>query len=263
MTTAKGYTPLDAKVQTMAEVENELEPKPNVAFPLKGNTYDAVWFTIARGEHNAGQWISLAMSIFVHLLAEVLQLVMIFGLLAFTIGRREDQYEIGDLVSRTHALYDAVATDKEMDKTAHAQTLGLCKSDHNIPYTQSVVVWIWGVKVLPILSQGLWKLIILKRLPTSEFGKESVAKEGDKLSIVRLPFCLKLVLFFLVDMPRSFVAVFMYFMGAKFLMFAPSLGTLILKCVGLAFISQIPDILLAGLYSEEFQKELGKVQIRF
>lgn len=256
------YAPFALSAEPVVEsAEDGLDPKPNANFALKLNTYDAVWYTLANGEHT--RWIEAWIWAFIlNGVAFFLQVGLTFMLLTFTIERREDHFET-DLVSQAKLLSEATSTGKPLSNVTHAATLKLCKWDHNVPFSQSWVLWLWGVRVFPTVAQGIWRIIMLWRLPSAEGNQKTLVDDKVKLSIIRLSNTLKLVLLIAVDVPRIAVGIYLYIMGVKFLMYAPSLGVLVMKCVGLAFISQIPEFLVAALYSEKFVRDLGKAQVKF
>lgn len=247
--------------------------KPNASIGLKINTYDALTLAITklndpttRTEKGKGNlWISFIVAFLVHGIAIFLQVGLIFMLIMFTIERNEDKFELTDLVQDKKDLLSAIATGKPLDKVTYAKTLSLCANDHNVPYSQSVMTWLWGMKLLPLIASSAWNLLVLTRLPrpSAKNDQSLITIEKDKVTITHYTNQLKILSMVTVQIPRILVAVYLYCMGAKFLMYAPSLGFLIMKSMGLAFIAEIPVSLASGIFSEDFQKDLGKATFNF
>lgn len=246
-------------------------PKPNTSLALKANTYDAVTLAqtkvydlaTVKEKGKGNLWISFIIAFVMHAIAMCLQVLLIFMLVQFTIERREDKFETIDLVLDTKNLMQAVSNGTALDKVTYAKVLSLCGADHNVPYSQSVMTWLWGMKLIPLIAASLWNLVVLSRLPHPEDDQGLITIDKDKVNITHYTAGMKLTSLLMVQFPRILVAIYLYCMGAKFLMYAPSLGFLIIKSVGLAFISTIPDILSQGIFSEAFQKDLGRAQLSF
>jgi len=218
------------------------------------------------GKSEDSRWgVVLFLTMVFHLACVILQTGIIFMLFEFTIERREDHWEKeGSLANDTVALLNAIATDTPLDPAIFNRTLKLCEEDHNIPYSQSVMTLLWGAKILPSFWQGLmFTFILALRLPNASAGQACTQNEGGQLKIVRLPVWGKVIALVVVEIPRVAVTVYLYFMGAKFLMLAPSLGVLILKSIGLAFISQITDVLAQGFFSVFLQAAIKKTVVAF
>lgn len=270
-----GYDPLtqDLEVpqtQTYTALPKTDEPKPNASLALKVNTYDALVLAVTKLDDaatvitkgKAQLWISFIIAFVLHAVAVFLQVLLIFMLLQFTIARREDKLQV-DLVDYTHLLTNALAKGEALNNVTHGHVLGLCAADHNVPYTQSVMIMLWGIKLLPSISSVLWILLVLWRLPLPSANHSVLEIEEGRDSITHLSAGLKLFTVLLVGLPRFTVTIYLYWMGAKFLMYAPSLGVLIMKSVGLAFIVTVPDLLASGILSEAFHKELGRSHFKF
>lgn len=270
-----GYDPLQPDLerpekQSYTALPETYDPKPNASLALKVNTYDALLLAVAKlndksnviSKGKATLWIGFILTFVLHIAAVFLQLLLIFMLVQFTIARQEDPLEV-DLAEKTHLLTNALATGKALNNVAHGHVLHLCAADHNVPYTQSVIIMLWGFKLLPGVSSVLWILLVLWRLPLPSVNHSVVEIEKGKDNITHLSINLKLFTVLVVELPRLVVAIYLYCMGASFLMHAPSLGVLIMKSVGLAFIVTIPDLIASGLLSEAFHKELGKTHFSF
>lgn len=241
--------------------------------PLKPNTYDAVILSVCKlfdkstavGENVMPFRVNFLIAFILNVAAIVLQIVIIFMLIEFTIERKEDLFE-QRLTHHTGSLKHAVEVDRALNENIkeHATALELCMQDHNVPYSQSVLVFLWGLKLLPVVSQAVWELRLVLKLPNPDSSQliENLEEKKEE-HIVGMPTWIKIFSALLVNVPRIAVAVSLYIMGAKFLMYAPSLGVLIMKSVGLAFILTIPDMLFTGLFSESFQAEVKKTRFSF
>jgi len=162
-------------------------------------------------------------------------------------------------------LEAAIQSGHALDEQTHGDLLTMCHNDHNVPYSQSMMVWLWGFKLLPMVSQSIWILVLISGMDRPKENESWVVSgdDGKQIGMVRMGLGAKLFVMLTVDIPRLFVALYLYWMGAKFLMYAKNLGVLIMKSIGLSFIATFPEVIYAGGFSESFQKELAKVRLNF
>jgi hypothetical protein len=240
---------------------------------LKGNTYDAItWAVIKMNDPTYQQmkgkchlYVGLVITLVMNFVAITLQIGATFGLLQFTVARYEDKYTSGgeDQRKSTLLIHEAIANNTPLNNVTHGHIISMCEHDHNVPYTQSVMTWIWGMKLLPAVSQALWVLVFVMMMPRAQPDDHWVEKKEKTLDIVRMGTSAKIFVVLFVDGPRVLVTIYLYWMGANFLMYAKSLGTLIMKSIGLAFISQLPDVIFQGAFSEATQKEMSNVKLTY
>eukprot|EP00929_Paragymnodinium_shiwhaense_P098514 TRINITY_DN5998_c0_g1_i5.p1 TRINITY_DN5998_c0_g1~~TRINITY_DN5998_c0_g1_i5.p1 ORF type:complete len:375 (-),score=62.35 TRINITY_DN5998_c0_g1_i5:358-1401(-) len=246
-----------------------------VELALAKDTFGALTFALAQWQDETTRQekgdVNIIMTFVVnfaaHMVSLCLQFLLMFMLVAFTVERQEDKFEV-DLVSETQALHHAVATNTTLDGVRrYEETLALCSGDHNVPYSQSFVVFIWSMKCLPTLGQAIWATYVSFRMPTATAGDrkliEQPADSSKKAQVRQLTLCMKIMLLAIVNIPRVLLIVFLWYMGAKFLMFAKSLGVLVTKAIGLAFILQVTEVLFAGSTSKVFQKEVEKLVLAY
>eukprot|EP00929_Paragymnodinium_shiwhaense_P098510 TRINITY_DN5998_c0_g1_i1.p1 TRINITY_DN5998_c0_g1~~TRINITY_DN5998_c0_g1_i1.p1 ORF type:complete len:347 (-),score=71.37 TRINITY_DN5998_c0_g1_i1:357-1397(-) len=246
-----------------------------VELALSKDTFGALTFALAQWQDEAtlmekgelNVTLTFVINFAGHIACLCLQFLLMFMLVAFTVERQEDKYE-QDLGVETHALHHAVATNTTLQGIRrYEETLSLCASDHNVPYSQSVVMFIWGMKCLPTLGQAIWATYVSFRMPTATAGDrkliEQPADSSKKAQVRQLTLCMKIMLLAIVNIPRVLLIVFLWYMGAKFLMFAKSLGVLVTKAIGLAFILQVTEVLFAGMTSKVFQKEVEKLVLAY
>eukprot|EP00929_Paragymnodinium_shiwhaense_P098515 TRINITY_DN5998_c0_g1_i6.p1 TRINITY_DN5998_c0_g1~~TRINITY_DN5998_c0_g1_i6.p1 ORF type:complete len:347 (-),score=65.81 TRINITY_DN5998_c0_g1_i6:358-1398(-) len=246
-----------------------------VELALSKDTFGALTFALAQWQDEAtlmekgelNVTMTLVMNFAGHIACLCLQFLLMFMLVAFTVEQQEDKYE-QDLGGETHALRNAVATNVTLHGVRrYEETLKLCAKDHNVPYSQSVVVFIWGMKCLPMLGQATWATYVSFKMPTATEGDrkliEQPADSSKKAQVRQLTLCMKIMLLAIVNIPRVLLIVFLWYMGAKFLMYAQSVGVLVTKAIGLAFILQVTEVLFAGMTSRVFQQRVGKLVLAY
>jgi len=204
------------------------------------------------------------LSMMLQIMNVVIQFTLVFLLYAYTVERAEDPYEHGlvkeaDVLRRLLAAIPPMRLDQS--DPVQKKIFELCEYDHNVPYTQSLLIFLWVVKMLPEMMDSAWLVRIMWLMPTAkrrEFNKMLSYPDRhnkDKIHILQLTRKLRWGFLMLGMIPRFVIAIFLCFVGAKFLMYAKSLGMLVIKSLALAFVTQVDDILFCGLASHSLQTQ--------
>lgn len=242
--------------------------------PFKPNTTGFFLFTVfqffdkpTRKEVGYSRALSqLLASTVLHITNFSVQFVLTFALLMFSVERQEDKFQQGDLLSAAPELTEAAASGVELANNARNQeVLALCHAEHHVPYTQSVILSLWCVKLLPpIIQSARFTFISLSHMPHMVAGTKSMVKmEGTKFMVVGMPCWLKVFVFLAANLPRVLLQIYLFYMGGEYLMFATSLNVLITKAVGLAFIKTMSELLFQGLASAKHQDRMKEVFLSF
>jgi hypothetical protein len=242
------------------ESDSEVELKP-VTLPLKPDTTGNFLFTVFQffdkpacmevGYHRALS--QLIGSTLLHITNLLVQFILMFALLFFSVERQEDKFEQPDVLAQAPQVAAAAASGVALtDNALNQKVLALCHSEHHVPYTQSVIICLWAVKLLPAIIQSIRFTSIAASMPNKiEGAKSMMKKDGAKVFVVSMPRWLKVLVFFLANLPRVLLQFWLFYMGGEYLMYATSLNVLVTKAVGLAFIQTVSDLLLAGLSSDD------------
>lgn len=207
------------------------------------------------GSHQAFGRFANGMLLFI--LGGGIQFAMIGLLYFFSEERMQDPYE--EVGTRTLAedLWSALDSGKALEGTHEA--VELCMHDHSVPWSQSMVIFVWLCKCVPAIVNAAWVTWVLAALPSTE-GTTITNKTG-KLSIVGLPMIFKLMAVVFIQLPLVFLDVCLAIVGMKFLMYCNALGKLLVKAMSLSYIETVAGVTFAGLSSKAFQAEVNKASL--
>jgi len=187
----------------------------------------------------------------------LIQATLVCFVLLFSDERMQDPYQVEKPGVMAAALRDARATNTTLPKNDIAHRL--CLHDHSLPYSQTIVVFVWLCKSSPEILHSLWSLYLLASLPYTQHS--SVQLSGGQLQIVRLPTYFKWLVCVFVNTPTLIIGITLTAAGMDFLMYCSALGVLILKAMALSYIATIPSVLFAGLGSKELAMEVSKTML--
>jgi len=183
-----------------------------------------------------------------------------FCLLMFSVQRTEDKFQRDALLAHAPELTEAAASGVALaSNDLNKEVLDLCHAEHHVPYTQSVILCLWCVKLLPPIIQSLRFTVISAQMPDNAAMKSMVKVEGSKFLVVSMPCWMKVFVFFTANLPRVLLQIYLFYMGGEYLMYATSLNVLITKAVGLAFIKTMSELLFQGLASQKHQERMKDI----
>lgn len=238
--------------------DEEEVPEPNTKWPLPMDSHGSFMLAILRfqdaeviaqeGKLSAG--VTLFTAAFVNMLCVGLQLYLAFLMYVFVIERKEDPFE-GHLHNRTTHLQQAIATKTPLDLTDkdHGATMHLCFIDHSVPWSQSVILFLWFAKCSVEVAGAFKGAYVSFVMPSTVSGDvlTHTPKGSDNVTVTRMSPALKAISLLLVKLPRLLVALILMYVGAKFLAFAGTVGELVMKSIGIGFISAVNALLLNSL----------------
>lgn len=240
--------------------------------PFKINTTGFFLFTAiqcfdgpCRKQVGIGKAVSmLVCGALLHILNFMVQFGLTFALLEFSVQRQEDKFQRHNLLSKASLVEAAASSGVKLESTAlNKEVLGVCRAEHHVPYFQSLVIFLWCVKLLPPVIQSVRFTLASIRMPSREGVKSMVLVDGSKFFVFSMPVWVKVFIFFCANLPRLLLQVFLFWMGAEYLMYATSLNVLITKAVGLAFIRSMSELLFTGLASQQNQERMKEVHLVF
>lgn len=209
--------------------------------------------------------IHVLLGTFMHLLAIAMSMTLCWLVFVYPVEAEEDPWEV-DLHRETVALRNAlfevpvrklILTDP-IERKAHT----LCENDHTVQFSQSALIFLWGMKMMPFISKQLWFLRGITLMPTAPAGHPLCYEEQNRSLVVthmRKPLLLVITAFVLL--PTILADVFVTFVGAKFLFYVDSLSALILKSMAFFLVSKIDEVLFEGMGSRAFRDELASSKI--
>jgi len=182
-------------------------------------------------------------------------------LLFFPVERHRDVFQTFNLVEAATNISNAVTSGNALPSNEKA--LKICHTQHHVPYTQSVIVFLYTAKLIPPLVQSVFVTWATFRLATRTRRESMFQLSGQKLNIISMPLWVKLFLFFTANLVRVLLVFFLFYMGAEYLMYAPNLNTLVTKAVGLVFIRTFSEVLSQGLTSLDEQNRMKLMFIAY
>eukprot|EP00929_Paragymnodinium_shiwhaense_P032522 TRINITY_DN18014_c0_g2_i1.p1 TRINITY_DN18014_c0_g2~~TRINITY_DN18014_c0_g2_i1.p1 ORF type:complete len:362 (-),score=91.11 TRINITY_DN18014_c0_g2_i1:46-1131(-) len=203
---------------------------------------------------------------FLYILNVCLQIYVVTMMYVFVIERREDPLEV-NLEGRTEMLLNAVATGTMFNVTnvtsEEYQVLMVCWNDHTVRYSQSVMIFLWFLKSFLIVQDAYWYCKVSFQLPDAANEPDILSATEDEILVERLTPLVRFQFLGVVLIPRALLTVMLAFMGAKFLLVAQTLGVLIMKSVGLVFISDIDRLVCTSLMHRKEKLELQKAKFHY
>lgn len=238
------------------EVQGEL-----VEVEIPKSTHGAAILSIAQacdqhytdelGTHQA--FGRMANGIVLFILGGGIQIVLVGLLYFFSEERMQDPYEAVGTDVLAKDLRGALASGKALDQSHDA--VQLCLKDHSVPWSQSMVSFVWLCKCVPHIVNAAWATWVLASLPS---GSKTISSKMGKLNIVSLPLIPKMCAVIFIQLPLVFLDVALAIVGMKFLMYCNALGKLIVKAMSLSYIETVAGVVFAGLSSKAFQLEVNK-----
>mmetsp|Transcript_66167 Transcript_66167/g.147035 ORF Transcript_66167/g.147035 Transcript_66167/m.147035 type:complete len:346 (-) Transcript_66167:63-1100(-) len=262
-----GYTGKAEEDDLEASSEEQLDfvEHSKVRVKVEHSTYGAGILAVAQssdelynsthGPSQACGRLANGMGLFVT--AAVIQAILAVLILLFSNERMQDPYERMGSEHMAHIMREAMATNTSLPKTD--PVLKLCIRDHTIPWSQSLVVFLWLCRSSPLLFTAFWGLYVIWHMPTSA-GQHNLESDAT-LDIVCLPRRSKFFLVLFVKLPTIAIELALIVAGMKFLMYCNALGALILKAMGMAYILTIPSIVFSGLASGPLKAEVDKTHL--
>ncbi|CAK9081963.1 AN1-type zinc finger protein 1 (Zinc finger AN1-type-containing protein 1) [Durusdinium trenchii] len=233
-------------------------------------------------EHGRHQVLGrIANGILLFILGSLIQIVLVGLLFLFSEERMQDPYEI--LGTRTLAedavlvcaflalrgfvhgpeceaqqdLYDAMEKNEKLPESNAA--VGLCLKDHSVPWSQSMVTFVWLCKCTPAIVNAAAGSLVIASMP--RVGTITINSKQGKLQICSLPLIAKLITIFMVQLPLLAIDLLLALVGMKFLMYCNALGKLIVKAISLSFIETVSGVVFDGLASKAFQSEVKRTSV--
>lgn len=183
-----------------------------------------------------------------------IQVVLIALLYFFSEERMQDPYEEVETSKLAQELRGAMADNEALPTTQHA--VHLCLQDHSLPYSQSMVSFVWLCKCVPAIVNAAWGTMVLISLPTD--GQSTIRSKAGKLDVVGLPVMPKVLAVIFIQVPLVSLELSLAMVGMKFLMYCNALGKLLVKAMSLSYIETVSAVVFVGLSSKAFQLEVNK-----
>lgn len=124
------------------------------------------------------------------------------------------------------------------------------------------VLLLWTLIVLGELRKAMTLQLQITMLETVHDMKESMKSEGDDvMTIVGMTRAMKWCLTILMFVPRMAIAIYLLWMGCRFLLATTDFENLILNAVALEFVLLIKDMLYMSLVPARSHLDLGLTKI--
>jgi len=249
-------------VEDSSDETSDVEGGESVEVEIQKNVYGAALLAIAQvsdknyvnenGKHQA--FGRLANGILLFLLGCCVQIVLLSLLYLFSEERMQDPYEQNATDVLAEELRAAMKADKALPESHYA--VGLCLQDHSLPWSQSMVSFVWLCKCVPAIVNAIWETVVLASLPSGHITINN--SETIKLKVVAMSAMPKIIATILIAVPLVCLELASAYVGMRFLMYCHALGELLVKALSLSYIQTVPGVVFAGLSSKAFQLEVNK-----
>mmetsp|Transcript_130337 Transcript_130337/g.325107 ORF Transcript_130337/g.325107 Transcript_130337/m.325107 type:complete len:334 (+) Transcript_130337:176-1177(+) len=251
------------------------EAEPDQSLKFEHNPGQALILSIYRmsdpfsceQEGKGNMWLHVTLGAAMHVFSMVFQFVLVFLIFAYPVEEAEDPWEL-DLSRETEAIHSALSEvpPRELFMTSEIErrALNLCKTDHTVKWTQSLLIFLWVTKMLPFLWKTAWCFLVTFRLPWVDDEHPLCYEDDNKACIVthsRRSIAIAVVILVLV--PQFLIDVMILWIGAKYLFFCQDLLTLITKSMAFFFVTQVDEVIYEGIGSRAFKDLLSKSQFRW
>eukprot|EP00933_Yihiella_yeosuensis_P037612 TRINITY_DN31602_c0_g1_i1.p1 TRINITY_DN31602_c0_g1~~TRINITY_DN31602_c0_g1_i1.p1 ORF type:complete len:358 (-),score=40.18 TRINITY_DN31602_c0_g1_i1:129-1202(-) len=236
----------------------------DIRLPLKADSYDGLLYTfaaVADGSYAEAKGHRTVccfqlQGVILYILSFAAQSILVFLIWVYSNERAQDPYE-GDISKETAALRNAMSVNKTLPSTDRSHVL--CEGDHSVPYSQSLVIFIWVCRNLPDLTSALWGIRMFLGMPTRKEDEASMINLADSKSEIRsagLP--LKIKSLVLIQLPKLVITFLLISAGMTFLMYCKGVGIMVMKAIGMSYVLTVDDIIFQGLSSRVFQDHVTK-----
>lgn len=270
------------------EEENGIyEEEKMVVWPLPGDIYGDALLTAVQAWELAQRrirpskvgliWMLGSFLLFV--LNFVLQLGLSWMLFASFVESREDIYEVGT-GEKTAKLKDAIASGIKLDSSDEA--VKLCARNQAVPEAYVFVLILWFSRMVQEIFEVRQFMVVMLGVPHQHDVMESsenensedenayvpiVTKSGDKndprYTITWLPESVRYITVLGMPLLRGAIAIWITWLGAKFLVLAHNTADLVIKSLCMQFFVTIDELLFKSLVSEARKTQVAKTSIRY
>lgn len=179
-----------------------------------------------------------------------MQVLLVFLLYAFPAEEAQDPYEINLHKKRLMVekairgwprmrLNDSIPEERE--------ALEICLHDHTVPYSQSLLIFVWVIRAIPVLSRVLWSVyVVCLRLDTVQANDMVIVSRQHQVAIMHMTETLRIVTL-CVQVPDLFCNLLVLVVGARFLFYAADIRMLITKTIGLFWLLQLDSVIFEGI----------------
>jgi len=192
----------------------------------------------------------------IYLLVCGVQIVVFLWFVIYVTERREDPFEV-DMPEEIALLKQAVADNTMLDMSipSNSALIMKCYRDHSVAYTQVVMVSVWIMRMGNDVTAAFFAVYASFKMKVCDSTEMEYQADGITM-VHRVTLHFKWFSLLVVQIPRTAIALAFGYSGAKFLMFASSLGTLIMKAVGMAFCLSFDSFMFTALASQAFVQEV-------
>jgi hypothetical protein len=234
------------------EPQDEEEDILLVELPLKVDTYNGVTACAPLSNERSDRPLFLT-AVLLHILNMFVQLSLTAMLYVYTVERREDPYE-GKDSQLADIVRAALALERPLNNSIpeEREALTVCKMTHIVTLSIIIITLTWWLRMLGEIIESLWTMLVIIFMPSH--SKPSTTKEHHthkKHQVIHnLNDMTKVGLIGCIYTPKLVIAVIYAWVGTKYLVYAMTMGELILKSVSIAFIVSLDENIFAALASE-------------
>jgi hypothetical protein len=207
----------------------------------------------------SGAIVQFVLVLILLIISVVLQFILISALLITIVKDESERYLPQIITNYTLSLQAHLAQGNSTALPVDHPAVHKCSSMNPLSNTHVLILFVWSSKLMSEFCDVLWRVRTICKMRTCKKDESEVHEQPDgKLAIVRLYCSTKLLLFFMMCLPRFLLALLLYWTSAKFLYFTDRMDILIMKAISLSFIVQLDELMFATFASLSFKLRLAK-----
>jgi len=270
-------------------------------FPFPMDVYGDMMATLvtstedprSRGIPTGRRWLWVLMSTIIFLANGTLQLGLSFALFATAIEAKEDPFENG-MPERIAELKSALLTTTQLPSHGNTtvsslsgtSTYELCSKQRTWPAVYYGVLTLWYARMVQELFDAFLFAFAVLSVPSLEDDDSDDSSEIELLSdgngyvkrgrlvesttssagvvshkVVRFTSGLRIVIMVIIVVPKVLVALWISWLGGKFLILGRENANVILKALCLQYFVGIDELLFKSFVSDAMKREVASMQL--
>lgn len=261
----EALSPEEDSVQLQAAVNSQVD--------LEQTTYDAIAVVVIcsqdstycerHGHIVARMWVLTA--ILLHIFIILLQLTIVVFLLVTTVHTSSEPWKAG-VREKAQMILEAVAKQERL--AVDQQPMASCEEMDVLQRGHLVIQFIWSARMLQEFVEAMWRAFYINNLrvqrSTSAHSERMLQEDAQgTILLTHTGPCTAWTLLVISSAPQMLCACLLWWTGAKFLFFAHSMGTLVMKSISIAFITTLDEMLFKSFASQGFKDVVKNTKYLF
>mmetsp|Transcript_75080 Transcript_75080/g.217079 ORF Transcript_75080/g.217079 Transcript_75080/m.217079 type:complete len:379 (-) Transcript_75080:201-1337(-) len=253
----------DPEYRPRTDAAQPAPPPKTLTLDLPENLYGAAMMAVVRssqGHHRMFHGVTVC--IYVAMLLNMTMQIYMLYFSSLYISRPAINYARGLYKDYHHGAFDVGGVDawlfseemwKEFVGHHMAEAIEICQLPLSQPSITIAVLLIWTVACWDDTLYALHWIELWFKLPLTEDGFTQVVVSEEELVAVATAKPVKAVIVVAVLFPKIFTSMYLWVVGMRWLLSTPSFGALFLNTVGLAFLTNLGELLYSVFVPGEIQ----------